>query len=242
MYHSITFGQKNTWDDWHIVPTSRPTFSPPEVKTNYIEIPGADGVIDISEALMHRPTYKNREGDFEFIVVNDYGVWTERYTEIMEYLHGKSMKMFLEDDPGYYYQGRLSVNEWKSDQNWSLITIHYNVEPYKYPKFTEVSGWSYSPMDVQKGVINDYRVFALESNKSIFVKTRGRSVCPVVTSSRDDVQMHVYKGDHTSDTKILAKGVNTFSDLIILPNGEYRFDFTPSGPAEITMDLRGGVL
>lgn len=242
MYHSITFGQKNTWDDWHIVPSSRPTFSTPEVKTNYIEIPGSDGSIDITEALMRRPTYKNREGDFEFIVVNDYGVWTERYTEIMEYLHGKSMKMFLEDDPDYYYQGRLSVNEWKSDQNWSLITIHYNVEPYKYPKFTGTSGWSYSPMTVQKGVIKDYRVMTIGSAASEKVTTRGRTISPVITTSKSGSMLEVTKPGGASVTKTLANGVNRFTDIVILPDGEYTLTFTPSGSTKFTIDLRGGLL
>lgn len=242
MYHSITFGQKNTWDDWHIVPSSRPTFSTPEVKTNYIDIPGADGSIDITEALMRRPTYSNREGDFEFIVVNDYGIWTERYSEIMEYLHGKTMKMFLEDDPLYYYQGRLSMNEWKSDQNWSTITIHYNVEPYKYPKFTGTSGWSYSPMVVQKGIINDYRTLKVTSSSTQTITSRGRAVSPIVTTNKSGVTLNVTKPNGSQVSKSLANGVNNLSDIVILPNGEYTFLITASSLTTVTIDLRGGIL
>ena len=28
MYHSITIGDKNTWDDWHLIPATRPLFHP----------------------------------------------------------------------------------------------------------------------------------------------------------------------------------------------------------------------
>ena len=132
MYHSITFGDKNTWDDWHLVPASRPVFNPPAVKTRYVDIPGADGSIDLTDALTGYPVYENREGTVEFIVVNDYGQWQDRYSEIMGYLHGRSMRAILEDDPGYYYEGRFAVDEWASEENWSRITIAYNLAPYKH--------------------------------------------------------------------------------------------------------------
>ena len=32
MYHSITIGDKNTWDDWKIIPVSRPVVAPPVEK------------------------------------------------------------------------------------------------------------------------------------------------------------------------------------------------------------------
>ena len=41
----------NTWDDWHILAESRPVFAPPEPKTNYIDVPGGNGSLDLSELL-----------------------------------------------------------------------------------------------------------------------------------------------------------------------------------------------
>lgn len=131
MYHSVTFGNKNTWDDWFLIPSSRPVFNPPEVKTNYLEIPGSDGVLDLTAALTGSPNYSNRTGSFEFIVDNGHKEWFEIYSEISNYLHGQVMKAILEDSPDYYYEGRFSVKEWKSDPTHSLITIDYNVDTYK---------------------------------------------------------------------------------------------------------------
>ena len=54
MYHSITIGTKNTWDDWHLIPKSRPLVNPPSVKTNVVDIPGGDGALDLSTALSGR--------------------------------------------------------------------------------------------------------------------------------------------------------------------------------------------
>ena len=138
MHHSITFGNKNTWTDWHLVPSSRPVINPPKPKVQYVDIPGADGSIDLTESLAGRPVYSDREGSLDFIVLNDFNVdnynynWIDVYTDIMRYLHGRRMKMVLEDDPNYYYEGRFEVNSWKSDANNSTIAIDYHLSPYKY--------------------------------------------------------------------------------------------------------------
>lgn len=149
MYHSIEFGDKNTWEDWHLIPTSRPVVSPPSPKTQAVEIPGANGQIDMTEALTGYPLYSNRTGSFEFIVVNDtYSLveyhedWAEVYSEISNYLHGRKMKMVLEDDPDWYYEGRFAVNSWKSGDHFSNITIDYNVEPFKWAHKTQKKEYS----------------------------------------------------------------------------------------------------
>lgn len=131
MYHSITFGSMNTWDDWHLVPSTRPVFNPPTLKKKTMEISGMDGIIDLSESITGYPVYNNREGSFEFIVMNDYKSWEKAYSDIMDYLHGRVMRAVLEDDPNYYYEGRFTINNWKSDSKYSLITIDYSIEPYK---------------------------------------------------------------------------------------------------------------
>lgn len=131
MYHSITFGDKNTWDDWHLIPISRPVFAPPPVKTKFVDVPGINGKMDLLALLVGAPTYGNRTGSFEFVVANDYWSWEVAYSTIMNYLHGRTLHAILEDDPGFYYDGGFSVNEWRSNQQLSTITISYNVQPDK---------------------------------------------------------------------------------------------------------------
>lgn len=155
MYHSVTFGEKNSWTDWHLAASSRPVINPPKVKTNYVEIPGADGSIDLTDSLAGRPAFSDREGSIDFVVLNDFNVdnydynWIDVYTSIMEYLHGKRMTMVLEDDPLYYYEGRFAVNSWKSDQNNSTITIDYHLSPYKYRIIDRTTA-----SDLERGSIN----------------------------------------------------------------------------------------
>ena len=46
-------------DDWRLVPASRPVFNPPAQKVKTLEIPGGDGVIDLSQSLTGYPVYQN---------------------------------------------------------------------------------------------------------------------------------------------------------------------------------------
>lgn len=242
MYHSIYFGEKNTWDDWYLIPTSRPTFLPPPVNTSYVEIPGADGALDFTEALLKRPTYGNREGSFEFIVDNGHADWAELYSEIAMYLHGRTMNCYLEDDPNYYYSGRFAINEWKSDQQWSVLTIDYNVKPYKYEKLTGVSGWTYDPLKiVTGGALNDYREITVTSSKTETVEVKDRWIRPIVlvklTSGSSMTMKNTVNG--TTTTATLQNGSNSPQNIILKP-GTNTIQFT--GKGKVVLDCRGGKL
>lgn len=146
MYHSITIGDKNTFDDWHLIAPIRPSVSPPEPKLDYVDILGRSGSLDYTEALTKAPRYSDRQGSWEFIVLNPGDLpnfqyteekykydWAYVYSKIMEYLHGKYFdRIVFDDDPEYTYKGRLWVNDWKSNSQWSQIVINYRLSPFKY--------------------------------------------------------------------------------------------------------------
>ena len=130
MYHSIIISGKNTYEAWGLVPTSRPVINPPEVKTTYVDLPASNGILDYSDLLMGAVPYGQREGSWEF-ALRPGRKWASMYSSIMNYLHGRRHKVILEDDPAFQYSGRLSVNAWKSDPQYSLLTIDYNLDPFK---------------------------------------------------------------------------------------------------------------
>lgn len=150
--HSIIFGERSSWDDWHLVPTSRPVFNPPKPKYKTVDVPGGDGLLDMSELLTGYPVYENRTGSFEFMVHNGYEEWSVAYSNIMDYLHGQKLRAILEDDPDYFYEGRYSVNVWKSDKRYSLITIDYNVYPYKQSIYSSTDEWLWDPFNFHTGI------------------------------------------------------------------------------------------
>ena len=126
---------RSTWFHWQLIPTSRPVINPAPFKANFISIPGGNGSIDASTVLTNYPTYEDRSGSIEFKSIRDYGSptgWVRTYELIQNYLHGRRFRVILYDDPLFYYQGRMTVNSWKSDKDWSTITLDYRFDPFKY--------------------------------------------------------------------------------------------------------------
>ena len=142
MYYSITFTDsegvsKNTWSDWHLIPVGPPMIAPPEPYTNYVEIPGRQtGPLDLSEALTGRPTFQNSEGSWTFILADDYWTRMSLYNELKQYLHGRRLKIMLEEDEMHYYEGRINISEPSTGNGQTQFTLDYTVSPVRY----EVSG------------------------------------------------------------------------------------------------------
>lgn len=144
---------RNTFEHWRLVPTERPAISPPALKDHYVDIPGANGKIDLSQSLTGYPTYNNRTGSIEFAVLNDFRHWQTAYTDIMTTLHGKRMLMVYEEDPEYYYVGRWSVDSWSTGKTRSSITLAYDLEPYKWRLYDALGAWLWDPFNFDNGVI-----------------------------------------------------------------------------------------
>lgn len=172
MYYSLTFipfnqevGQRaqppynlttdrNTWAHWRIVPTARPVFTPPSPKTSYTDIPGANGKLDLSQALTGYPLYSNRSGSIEFIIMNDFRHWQEAYTDIMTTIHNRKLFCVYEEDPSYYYVGRWVVQSWMSGADHSHITLSYDLEPYKWRNYDSDDAWLWDPFNFRTGIIS----------------------------------------------------------------------------------------
>lgn len=142
--HSLLFGDGtlvngkftgvDTYKDWHLVPASRPTVAVPGIESKYVEIPGMDGSVDLSEFLRSgRPAYGNRTGSFNFYVENDHEFWATLYPKILNRIQGRKFKMVLEeDDPDYYWDGRFTMDKYDPGEGYySGVSISYNVGPFK---------------------------------------------------------------------------------------------------------------
>lgn len=133
MYHSIKFDNAyDCYDHWHLIPAKRPHVSPPSVKNKTIEIPGGNGIIDLTDSLTGYPLFNNREGSFEFYVENGYEKWFTLYNNLLDYFHGSIHIFNLEDEPDYYYKGRITIENWDTGDFMSTVTMNYSVDPFKY--------------------------------------------------------------------------------------------------------------
>lgn len=147
---------KDTWEDYHLIPQTRPVIAPPSVQENTVEVPGSNGIVDLSEVLLGHPLYYNRSGSLDFYVDHTYAwTWDEAYDTLLNDIHGFNKNLILKDAMGFYYEGRLSVNSWKSDKLCSSITLDYNFAPFKRLLFTSGDDWLWDPFDFVNGYILD---------------------------------------------------------------------------------------
>lgn len=128
MMKGITFGAVHSYKDLNLV-LSKVVIPPATVKTQFVDIPGGDGSVDLTEAL-GEVRYKDRECSFTFTVFpsDDF---EEKKREVSNLLNGRRFKIILDKDPGYYWDGRCSIDSYASDKKINQIVVKATVSPYK---------------------------------------------------------------------------------------------------------------
>ena len=102
---------------------------PAKPKTNFVDIPGGDGSVDLTEAL-GEVKFKDRECSFTFTAF-PHEDFEEKKKTVSNLLNGMRCRIEVDKDPGFYWEGRCSVNEYASDKNLHQIVVGAVVAPYK---------------------------------------------------------------------------------------------------------------
>lgn len=147
MMPSATFmkGNKryNTFTDWKLATDGNPIIALPKQKVQTIDIPGLDGVLDLSYSIRvgGGPIFQNREGSlsFFFLDIGYYSTtnWDEYLAEkrrilneIVERVHGQTLDIVTTFEPTKVYHGRFAVDDYDDGgANASKITISYSLKP-----------------------------------------------------------------------------------------------------------------
>lgn len=113
------------------------TLSPPSPKTYTVDIPGGNGKLDLTEALIGDIVYSNRKQEFTFYAIN-----TENFeklkTEVSNFLHGQAFYYQMTMDPEYTYHGRFTVSSYSHSKYTvgvvGTIKIKIEADPFKFKK------------------------------------------------------------------------------------------------------------
>lgn len=127
----VTFNGKHSYWDWGLLLVNHPIVSPPEPKTKVVEIPGSDVVIDLTEKLTGQVHYKQRDITCFFTLVCERDKWHDVYSDILNHIHGKTVRIVLDDDEEYAYTGRAEIKQWEPGLHAVNLTIAAEVNPYK---------------------------------------------------------------------------------------------------------------
>ena len=126
----ITFGNLHSFNDLRLILTSKEIGSP-EIKVRKIEIEGADSAIDYTD-FFGEPKYSDVTHKFNFSTIVHQAEFLSLFSTVKNALHGKKMRIILDDDPLFYYVGRLNVSSFTNEKNIGNISVEADCEPYKY--------------------------------------------------------------------------------------------------------------
>lgn len=233
MIYGVTFGEKHTYRDWGLLPKTRPTIAPPAIRTNYVDVPGLDGQLDLSEALTGCVGYQTRDFSAEFLVIDARNRWDTLYSEILDTLHGQRVKIILDEDPRYYYMGRVTVNTLKSDRKTATISIKAVCDPYKLEIAGSLDDWLWDAFNFETGSIRDYKALTVDGTLTLTIPGTRRPCVPTITVS--DAMTATFGGKEYA----LTAGSNRISDITIT-QGDNVLTFT--GDGTVSIDYRGGRL
>lgn len=214
--NGILFGSIHSFDDLNLVLT-KATIPPAKAKTTYVEVPGADGSLDLSET--HGDVkYSDRELTFNFAQLpSDDTDFEEKKTEISNLLNGKAFKITLDTDEDYYYQGRCSVNDHLQNGNLKTFTVKAKVRPYKFKQY-----------------VTKFTVNLTEATKTVVLTNGRKSVAPSIECTNDNTVISF--GDATFN---LSAGTHKVLDIMLV---EGENTLTVSGTGTVTFSYQEGDL
>lgn len=204
--------QINTYEKWELILGNK-EISMPTPKTNYIDVEGADGSLDLTEATGDIK-YNDRTAKFPFTLKDKFMDLSSKVSEIANDIHGKKFKIFIYDDLDFYYVGRVSINEFKTSKAKGVITLEATLEPYKYKRNITTM------------------IHEINGSKTIVVTNLRKRVVPVIIT---DSEMQIIQDNKTY---VLNAGTHEILN-IYFGQGEHELTIKGTGTIQIVYQEAG---
>lgn len=202
----------NTWVDWNLVLTSK-DITPPEPKTNYVELDGRHGTLDLSEALTGEVMFQDRTISASFWTCEGTPKDRARLLKtITTALHGKKIKVIEPDDPYHYYYGRLLIKKSSNILPYMEFEVEIICEP-----------WRYALSASERRVDVNGSVNAIIRNDGAKTLTPTVKVTGKVRIVFDDNVATLTDGEYKITNLRLRQGLNMFT---LEGNGSVTFEYT----------------
>lgn len=201
----VTFGEYHSYRDLKLILGPK-EIGAPSVKTKMLEIEGADGSIDYTD-FFGGPKYGEATHVFPFSTLVPRSDFLSHYSFVKNALHGRKLRIVLDDDPGFYYVGRCYVSKFTSPDGIGIISVECECEPYKYK--------------TEKTVVTR----AVDGTDTIVLTNSRKRAVPEITITTETSLNIVYQDVNVWD---LGSGSYTLPDLE-LTEGENTVTVTGTG-------------
>lgn len=126
----IKIGPYHTYNDWALI-LGRIDLQTPTPKAYKIDIEGADGTLDVTD-FFGEVKYNDFTQPFPFTMTGPQEEYSARHDAIKNAIHGKKLRIILDDMPGFFYMGRVTVGSLANEKGYAAFDIVADCEPYKY--------------------------------------------------------------------------------------------------------------
>lgn len=194
----VSFDNYHSYRDFFLI-RSKKTIGVPKPKTELIEVPGADAPLDFTE-FFGDVQYDNRTVSFEFKLLTPMSEFDRIHSDMQNALNGRRMKIVLDEDPEFYFVGRVSVGDMELEKNIATIPVECDCEPYKYRKEkTVVSAEVSGSKTLELRNLRQHVVPTFNSTGQLTIEYEGQRYTVSTT------------GEFTLPEIVLKEGVNTIN-------------------------------
>lgn len=223
-YHSFT--------DFGLAIGNNNYIEAPEYDTYYVEVPGRDGLLDLTEMITGRPTYRTREINIELGGMGDPNTWDAKISQLRNLFHGHVVKLIFDNDPTYYWTGRAEIIDYDRFRNLGTFTLAIpQADPFKYSVEEvvmgsyEIAGASYVRIDPV--------VVAQPVHPTFYVSNFTTSY-----SGYLEIMLQTRTGGRVAFATMHDNGVYTFPDFIIESGLHLRAAVSSSTSATLQIKYR----
>lgn len=185
----------------------------PKIQSYTVEVPGRNGLLNLTKGLTGRVMYNNRSLSFQYFGTGTRSRLLELDTLMSRY-HGQTIRIIDDDHPDHYYEGEVSVDtEFKS--NYIIISLTVDAQPFRLK----------TAKTVRSQTLNGSVTLRLE-NESI-------EVYPVITVTAETsitfngATFKLSAGSYTSENILFKAGTNVLE---------------VSGTGKITIEYQEGAI
>ena len=210
----IRFGTKWAHADYGLVvaPYAIPM---PEPQTNFVEILGRDGALDLSEAF-GTARYSDRTISLTLFVRAPFDTLVSTFAVDV---HGRRMNVIFDRDPTYYYDARVTLEDVERHAGYCELSLECRAKPYKLEHFETM-------------------ITVLTSGNATVTLTNTRMpVVPTIIASSEMTLTFMIGGK--GYTINLTAGTHIIPSLV-LTEGETAIEITGTG--RVTFTYRKGAL
>lgn len=229
----------HSYDDWGLYVTNTDCIGEPKQYTRYIEVPGRNGLLDLSEVVSGRQTYTGREIKIALAGLRDKVHWDSVISTFRNDINGKVCRITFDNDPLYFWRGRIVIKDFQSVLNLGTFTVDIpNADPYKYDVNSSTDPWLWDPFNFETDVITQIGAIVVSGTASVTIPRGHMLTCPKFVVS--DMLSPTFTVTYAGTAYSLSAGTNTIPAILVGGDTEATLDFT--GSATVQIVYRGGSL